>query len=89
MSRSIAEQAADAVAAGGGQHALARHIQALGGNITQPHLSAICRGRRADPETLRWISKAVKHVTGQVFKFEIDGDTDIGASRAKAPSEKR
>jgi hypothetical protein len=84
MSKSITEQIRAAVAAGGGQVAVARTIQAAGGKTSQPLLSALCGGRTPSPATLREIAKAVPGWT-----FVIDAETDIGISRSPNPSEKK
>jgi hypothetical protein len=84
MSKSITEQVRAAVAAGGGQTAVAGAIQATGGNTTQPQLSTLCSGRTPSLATLREISKACGG-----WVFTIDQDTDIGSSRPPNPSEKK
>lgn len=84
MGKSITEQIQAAVAAGGGQAAVCRKIEAAGGKMSKSGMSNLCSGRMPSLPTLVEISKACGG-----WAFVVDQDTDIGASRPPAPSEKK
>jgi hypothetical protein len=79
--KTITEQVREAIASAGTQAEALRRIQAAGSRLTQPLLSAIMGGQTPSLGTLRDIAKA----TG--YRFEVTGDTEIGTSREKRPSE--
>jgi hypothetical protein len=79
--KSITEQIREAVAACGSQAEALRRIQATGSKLTQPLLSAIMGGQTPSLTTLRDVARA----TG--YRFEVAGETELGTSREKRPSE--
>ncbi len=84
MSKSITEQIQAAVAAGGGQAAVRRAIEAAGGKMSKSGMSTLCSGRTPSLATLVELSKACGG-----WAFVVDQDTDVGTSRPPAPSEKK